>query len=110
MKSVVTTYILWMFFGLIGLHRFYLNRFGTGLLYMVTLGIFGIGWLVDIYLIPELVDEANKELYLRVSQVPPPSQITQVVVQPVYASPQGYNQYPPQTPGYYQGNAPPPYK
>jgi len=110
MKSTFTAYVLWLFFGLLGFHRFYLNRYGTGLLYLVTAGLFGLGWLVDLFLIPEMVDEANKELYLIVSQVPPPSQITQVVVQPVYVTPQqAYNQYPPQSTAYYQG-APPPYK
>jgi len=37
--------------GFLGLHRFYLGRFWTGLLMLVTLGGFGIWWIVDIYLV-----------------------------------------------------------
>jgi TM2 domain-containing membrane protein YozV len=37
--------------GFVGLHRFYLGRFWTGLLMLVTLGGCGIWWVVDVYLI-----------------------------------------------------------
>lgn len=35
-------------FGLIGGHRFYVKKIGSGVLYLFTVGLFGIGWVVDI--------------------------------------------------------------
>ncbi|MCL1994779.1 MAG: TM2 domain-containing protein [Defluviitaleaceae bacterium] len=40
--------ILW---GYLGIHRFYLGRWGTGFLWLFTGGLFGIGYIVDIILI-----------------------------------------------------------
>ncbi len=61
MRSTAVAYILWLFFGLIGVHRFYCGRVGTGILWFFTGGVFGIGWLVDVFLIPDMVEEANRE-------------------------------------------------
>lgn len=44
-------YILWIF-GFIGSHRFYFGRPISGTVYFFTLGIFLIGWIVDLFLIP----------------------------------------------------------
>lgn len=40
--------LLCIFFGWLGIHRFYEGKVLTGLLYLFTLGLFGIGWVVDI--------------------------------------------------------------
>ncbi len=40
--------LLCVFFGWLGVHRFYEGKVFTGLLYLCTLGFFGIGWIVDI--------------------------------------------------------------
>ncbi|KAL0486187.1 TM2 domain-containing protein [Acrasis kona] len=58
-KDIVVAYVLWLFLGYLGIHRFYLNRIVSGVIYLLTGGIFGIGWLVDICLIPGMVDEEN---------------------------------------------------
>ena len=47
-KSKVTALILCILLGEFGVHRFYVGKIGTGLLWLFTLGLFGIGWLVDV--------------------------------------------------------------
>lgn len=59
-KNISDAYTLWFPFGLLGFHHFYLNKPGFGVLYLFTLGLFGIGWLVDLFRIPSLVREANE--------------------------------------------------
>ena len=54
-KSLLVTYVLWLFLGFYGAHRFYLGKHGSGLLYLLTCGLFGVGWLVDFFLIPSMV-------------------------------------------------------
>lgn len=51
-------YILWIF-GFIGAHRFYYGRPISGTIYFFTLGLFLIGWLVDLFLIPSMNREAD---------------------------------------------------
>ncbi|EGC35266.1 hypothetical protein DICPUDRAFT_33672 [Dictyostelium purpureum] len=59
--SLLVAYILWFFLGLLGIHRFYLGRTISGIVYLFTGGIFGIGWLVDIFLLPSLVRHYNNK-------------------------------------------------
>jgi len=47
-KSQGILIILWILGGYFGLHYFYAGRIGMGLLYFFTVGLFGLGWLVDI--------------------------------------------------------------
>lgn len=48
-KSKGFTLLLVIFLGYFGAHYFYVGKVGMGLLYLFTLGIFGIGWIVDIF-------------------------------------------------------------
>lgn len=61
MYSEATAYLLWFLsgFGALGLHRFYVGKIGSGLLYFFTGGVFMIGALMDFFYIPTLVREAN---------------------------------------------------
>ena len=51
-------YILWIF-GFTGSHRFYYGKPITGTLWFFTLGLLGIGWLIDLFLIPAMDREAD---------------------------------------------------
>ena len=55
-------WILLTFLGFLGIHRFYLGKIGTGLLWLVTGGLFGIGWLYDFCTLNGQVDERNRDL------------------------------------------------
>lgn len=54
----VIGYLLWLF-GFTGSHRFYYGRPISGTIYFFTLGLFFIGWLVDLFLIPEMDRKAD---------------------------------------------------
>ena len=46
-------YLLWIF-GFMGAHRFYYGRPVSGTIWFLTLGLLGIGWLIDLVLMPSL--------------------------------------------------------
>jgi len=50
-KSRLAALLLCFFFGAFGIHRFYVGKIGTGILWLLTLGIVGIGALVDFIMI-----------------------------------------------------------
>lgn len=49
--SRLTASLLCFFFGVFGVHRFYVRKIGSGLLWLLTFGLFGLGWLVDIIML-----------------------------------------------------------
>ncbi len=52
-------WLLLTFTGLLGLHRFYMGKWLSGLLYLVTAGIFGIGYIYDLWTLNEQISEIN---------------------------------------------------
>eukprot|EP01112_Ceratiomyxa_fruticulosa_P017435 TRINITY_DN542_c0_g1_i1.p1 TRINITY_DN542_c0_g1~~TRINITY_DN542_c0_g1_i1.p1 ORF type:complete len:217 (-),score=36.10 TRINITY_DN542_c0_g1_i1:146-796(-) len=60
--SLVAAYLLWLFFGVFGAHRFYVGKWRTGLLWFLTLGMFGLGWLVDMFCIPTWMKRSHLNL------------------------------------------------
>ena len=52
-------YALWVF-GFTGSHRFYYGRPVSGTIWFFTLGLLGVGWLIDIFLIPEMERRAER--------------------------------------------------
>lgn len=61
-RTLAVSYLLWGAgaLGLCGLQRFYNRRPLTGLLWLFTLGLCGVGQLADLVLIPDLVKQANQ--------------------------------------------------
>lgn len=57
--STTIGYVLWIF-GFTGAHRFYYGRPWTGTLWFLTAGLLGIGWLVDLFLIPSMDRDADR--------------------------------------------------
>ncbi len=56
--STLIGYLLWIF-GFTGSHRFYFGKPVTGTVYFFTLGLLGIGWLIDLFLIPGMCRQAD---------------------------------------------------
>lgn len=56
--SPVIGYLIWIF-GFLGAHRFYYGKPISGTIYFFTLGLFFIGWVVDLFLIPSMAREAD---------------------------------------------------
>lgn len=53
-------WLLHTFLGALGIHRFYLGKIGTGLIWSLTGGLFLVGWLYDFWTLNEQVDELNR--------------------------------------------------
>jgi len=67
MKSLTTSYLFWIpsLFGIAGLHRIYMGKVGTGILYLMTGGLFGIGTIYDAITMPVQIAEVNRDEYYR---------------------------------------------
>lgn len=82
--SPLAAYLLWFFLGMLGAHRFYLGRWGSGLLMLMLFGIgsalsiiligylplavVGLWWLIDALLIPGMIAEDRAILRWQFSQ------------------------------------------
>jgi len=51
-------YLLWLF-GFTGVHRFYYGKPITGTIWFLTFGLLGVGWLIDVFLIPAMDRRAD---------------------------------------------------
>ena len=60
-KNYTAAWLLLTFTGIFGLHRIYLGKVFTGLLYLVTLGLLGVGILYDFWTLNEQISAINTE-------------------------------------------------
>ena len=58
-KSLLISYILFVCFGMLGIHRIYLEKYFTGIFYMFTGGFFGLGLVFDLFTLPFQVADFN---------------------------------------------------
>jgi len=56
--SLIMGYLLWIF-GFMGAHRFYYGKQVSGTIWFFTLGLFLVGWIIDLFLIPSMDREAD---------------------------------------------------
>jgi len=82
--KVSSAYILWLgcLLQLHGLHRIYNGKVASGLLWLCTFGLFGVGQLIDLVLIPNMVDEHNTKLRARLGM----SDVGVPIYEPVIAA------------------------
>lgn len=85
--STGTSFLLWLacLFGACGIHRFYLGKPVTGIIYLLTFGLFGIGQIVDLFKMKDMVLLANTKARGQIGpapsgapyhrQLPPPPQL-----------------------------------
>ena len=59
-KDYTVTWILLTFLGVFGVHRFYLGKWVTGLIWLLTGGLFLIGVLYDLWTLNTQIDEVNR--------------------------------------------------
>lgn len=57
-------WVLLTFLGVLGVHRFYMGKWLTGILWLVSGGLFGLGWLFDLWTLNEQVSDINREYRL----------------------------------------------
>lgn len=55
-------YLLWIF-GFLGAHRFYYGKKVSGIIWLCTLGLLGVGWVIDLFLMPLLARSARRRYY-----------------------------------------------
>lgn len=52
-------WLLLTFTGLLGIHRMYMGKWISGLIYLVTVGLFGLGYIYDLWTLNEQISELN---------------------------------------------------
>jgi TM2 domain-containing membrane protein YozV len=50
-KRILPLFLLFFFLAWLGVHRFYVGKIGTAILFILTLGGLGVWWIIDLILI-----------------------------------------------------------
>lgn len=59
--SLAVAYVLWFFLGLFGFHHFYLGKVGRGVPWLLTGGLFTVGWFIDLFTLPSQMRQVNTQ-------------------------------------------------
>jgi TM2 domain-containing membrane protein YozV len=61
-RSVAVAYLLWLpcLMGISGIHRFYTGRWVSGIVWLLTGGLCGVGQIIDLIFIPRMVEDHNE--------------------------------------------------
>jgi len=62
-KNLFIAYLLCLLLGILGAHKFYLNRPLLGVLYFFSGGLILVGWIYDIFTLPRQINEYNERIY-----------------------------------------------
>ncbi len=67
LRSVGVAYGLWALclVGVAGVHRFYTRKYITGVIWLLTWGLLGLGSLIDLFLISGMVERVNRRFAVR---------------------------------------------
>ena len=57
--SLIMGYLLWIF-GFLGSHRFYYGKKISAVIWFFTFGLFLVGWVIDLFLMPGMDQEADR--------------------------------------------------
>lgn len=58
--NYTVAWVLLTFLGFFGIHRFYMGKWLTGILYLLTGGLFGLGYLYDYWTLNNQLSEVNR--------------------------------------------------
>jgi TM2 domain-containing membrane protein YozV len=61
-RDIGFAYLLWLagFLGVAGVHRFYMGRWISGLLWLCTGGLCMVGQIIDAIVMPKMIDASNQ--------------------------------------------------
>ncbi len=62
-RNIGVAYLLWLMLGILGAHKLYLRRPMMALIYLFTVGLFLVGWIVDLFTMGEQVDACNDRIF-----------------------------------------------
>ena len=63
LKNLFVAYMLCLFLGILGAHKFYLNRPLLGVVYFFSGGLFLIGWIYDLFTLPRQINDYNERIH-----------------------------------------------
>ena len=85
-RSKGLAYLLWCtgFFGACGVHRFYAGNYASGLLWLLTGGLLGVGQVLDLLFIPGMIEKKNLKYQLSQGGIPQKGLTDELVIEDNY--------------------------
>lgn len=98
-KDMRVAWALWLVTGLMGGHRFYVGKVGSGLVMLATGGGGGLWWLIDAFFVKRMVEARNREQHDRESEGLPPAEMSFMPAFPSEAELEGPPEWAPRRQG-----------